>query len=461
MTADTPPPDPCSSAMIDDSPEARLVSEYDNASTPMSEFDIEDTAPTPPYTVVYGDTTVHITTTDWRRSPRLCLQLALVFSWFVVIGINDQLVGTLIPKLKEHYLVSDAGVLLIFFGQMLGYCCVGVGVEPIHRAVGLGGVITGLAMSILVGLTIGCTAPPRFLFLALGYVFVGAGVGGLDAAGNAWLAQLENAHALLGMLHAAYGLGGFLAPNYSLWLLLRGWEWYQLYWVPCSVLAVTLPWAVYAFYLETAAKYRYEHEQATANTESPGTSSTLTDLRVWLLTGVIAFYVGAEMGFAEWLPSYLMRAKDRDFHSAARLTLLYWLGLTCGRLVLGFVTSRLPLEYFANLAYLGLTTASVAVVSTTSGTHPRVVGAVNFVVGWWIGPIFPTTMAAALKLLPPHIRVSGIGVAAGLGAAGSSLFPWLIGIVNTHVQTMWNLPWCVVALLGATTVCWVVLRWRS
>lgn len=391
---------------------------------------------------------------DFRSSRRLCLQLALIFVWFVATGITDQLIATLIPAYKEHFGTNDAGVLVLFVAEMVGYFVVGLAADPLHRAGGLGGVVMGLFVLILAACAVGASAPPHMWMLAAGYFLIGCGLSGADALCNAWLAELVDGHALLGIFHACYGVGGLVAPLVASAIHRREWGWQYSFVVPLGVFVTTLPVGAWAFWPELRQKYLREHG---ASLENVSLLSTLKNKQVWLLVGVTCFYFGASVGFALWLPSYVMRNKGRDFHVAARIASAYWIGLTLGRILLGFVTNKLELEFVPNLVYFSAASVMVAVFSMINGKHTTWLAAVAALTGCCIGPVLQTTFGAAPKILDPLLKVAGIGVASGLGAAGSAFFPWLLGVVNSMLPDMWTLPGCVCVFAACGAGCWVAL----
>lgn len=98
----------------------------------------------------------------------------------------------------------------------------------------------------------------------------------------------------------------------------------------------------------------------------------------------------------------------------------FWLGLTVGRFVLGFVTPRLG-ENFSIILYL----LGAIVSQLIFWLVPSFVGssiAVAFV-GFLLGPLFPAAIVALTKLLPKHMHVPAIGFAAAFGGGGACVLP--------------------------------------
>lgn len=96
----------------------------------------------------------------------------------------------------------------------------------------------------------------------------------------------------------------------------------------------------------------------------------------------------------------------------------FWLGLTIGRVSLGFVTPRIG-ERLAVSVYLLVAVGCELVFWLV----PQfVVSAVAVsLVGFFIGPIFPSTIIVVTKLLPSEMHVAAIGFSAAIGGGGAAL----------------------------------------
>jgi fucose permease len=104
----------------------------------------------------------------------------------------------------------------------------------------------------------------------------------------------------------------------------------------------------------------------------------------------------------------------------------FWLGITIGRFVLGFVSPRLG-EKLAVAMYLGFSIALELIFWLVPDFIVSAV-AVSFV-GFFIGTIFPCVVVVATRLLPKNIHVAAIGFTAALSMGGGSVFPFMIGAV--------------------------------
>jgi fucose permease len=67
--------------------------------------------------------------------------------------------------------------------------------------------------------------------------------------------------------------------------------------------------------------------------------------------------------------------------------------------------------------------------------------------GFFLGPIFPTTMAATPKLTPPRLVPSAIGVINAASVVGGAALPWLAGTITQNAGMRMLLPFTLALAL--------------
>ena len=160
--------------------------------------------------------------------------------------------------------------------------------------------------------------------------------------------------------------------------------------------------------------------------------------------------------------SYLLATKSDDTISMSYVTSAFWVGLTVGRFLLGFVTKRVfPSEYRASHVY-GLCCVFfytiftlVGFINTDSQWYIGILFFVLFFCGVFIGPLFPNASIVALQVLPRKLHVSGVGLAVAIGGAGNAALPYLVGIA-LHITGMKWFPLMCWMLVAAFTVVWLM-----
>ena len=150
---------------------------------------------------------------------------------------------------------------------------------------------------------------------------------------------------------------------------------------------------------------------------------------------------------------YLMSLRSAAPFAAGMSLVGFWLGITIGTVVLGFVTSHIG-ERRAVLLYL-LLAISLELVFWLIPNFISSAVTVAFV-GFFLGPVFPTAIVVATQLLPRHLHVVAIGLISTLGSAGAAVFPFAVGAIADK-RGVEVLPPFVLGLLGCIVLSWLAL----
>lgn len=294
---------------------------------------------------------------------------------------------------------------------------------------------------------------PPYPVVVVILAFVGIGNGLLDAAWNAWIGTLDHTNQLLGLLHGCYGLGATIGPLIATSMVTKAHlSWWNFYYIMIGVIAFELCGCTWAFWAETGLKYRDDNSNANSD-EKGKTRLSLKQKVTWICSGFLLAYVGTEVSLGGWIVTFMIRVRHGQPFASGMTATGFWLGLTAGRVTLGFVTpligERLAVSIYI-LCSLGLELLFWLVPQF-------IVSAVAIsLVGFFIGPMFPSAVIMATKLLPQDLHVAAIGFAAALGGGGAAVLPFAVGaIANARgVQTLQPI---VLALLAVLLAIWLSL----
>ena len=166
---------------------------------------------------------------------------------------------------------------------------------------------------------------------------------------------------------------------------------------------------------------------------------------------MLALYVGLELSVGIWGFSYLVQTRALA-HSLAGYTISgYWLGLTLGRFLISPLAARAGLST-AGLLYACL--AGVTAAATLAWLSPALLACVALgLLGFFLGPIFPTTVAIAPRLTQGRLVPTAIGVLNAASVIGGAALPWLAGTVAQNTG-MWVLLPFAIALAMAQFAVW-------
>lgn len=182
---------------------------------------------------------------------------------------------------------------------------------------------------------------PPYSVLVLAFILAGFGNGLEDAAWNAWIGNMRKANEILGFLHGAYGLGGTLSPLIATSIITQAqFPWYSFYYVMIGAVMVEWVWAVVVFWVETGAKFRIDHPR-TKDRAAGRTVEALTNKVTWITAFFLLLYVGIEVAVGGWVVVFMLNIRDATPFAAGMSATGFWLGITVGRCVLGFVTPKI------------------------------------------------------------------------------------------------------------------------
>ncbi|KAH3688814.1 hypothetical protein WICPIJ_000198 [Wickerhamomyces pijperi] len=411
---------------------------------------------------------------NWRHSFKLRVQILLCFFNLFIIGLSDQSIGTLLPSLIEIYSTSQYHISLIFVLTFIGYSLAAVTNAKLHDQWGRRGVLMfGVGCLVIAYSLIGSFGSklPLMVFICLFFI-IGLAIGLADSSIGVYLSNIEDSNEIMGLLHGFYGIGGICSPPLISWIIVRfGKEKYWMFYLGltgCSF--VCLSGITWAFWDQDAAMYReelgasIEENETEAGDEEGQFGLMIKDRLVLLLCSYSFLYIGVEISISSWTLTYLLQIHQLDQLQASFIMSWFWIGLTMGRIVLGFVTSRFRNEYRANWWYSLLSAVcfgAFTVYCFYISSHPT--GQLNLVItklllclsGFFIGPLFPTSNITVTRILPMHYQVTGIGLYTSIGGCGSAILPFLLGNFSKAVL---GFQW-IMCLIWSMIVLYCVVWW--
>jgi fucose permease len=396
------------------------------------------------------------------RFPQARPPVLMSYAAFVLVGINVGISGVLLPSQMASYGVGRATIGITFFTSSAGFVLASVSTGAlIHKAGIRIALAAGGGAFTLAGLYL-ATRPP-FAAFVLAQLVAGYGTGVLESALNVYIAGLPNATTLLNRLHAFFGVGALLGPPLAAWIL--GFASWTVVWLVVSVACVPLVVGFLLAYPGPEQSAPDTHgapvDGAVPDGLGPATApspaprgllhSALRDRGVQLGAAMLFVYVGVELGVGNWGFSYLVQTRALPASLAGYTISGFWLGLTLGRFLISPIAARAGATTAA-MIYACLAGISVAIVA--AWVSPAVVACVAFgLLGFFLGPVFPTTMAIVPRLTRPRLVPTAIGVMNGGAVIGGSALPWLAGTLAQSAG-MWVLLPFILALSLAQFAVW-------
>ena len=254
-------------------------------------------------------------------------------------------------------------------------------------------------------------------------------------------------------MHGVYGIGATIAPVIATSMINKyGLEWFQFYYVMIGVVVAELVLSLFAFWQDSGAAFR--QSELGSEVENPGRLKDALSHRVtWICSFFLLAYVGSEVSLGGWIVTFMIRIRHGQPFESGLTATGFWLGITCGRFILAFVTPRLG-EGLAVSIYL----CCAMGLQLLFWLVPQfIVSAVAIAfLGFFLGPLFPAAVIATTKLLPRRLHVGAVGFSSAVGGGGASLLPFAVGAIAERkgVQTLQPI---ILAFLGVLLALWLCL----
>ncbi|MBP3434565.1 MAG: MFS transporter [Clostridia bacterium] len=381
------------------------------------------------------------------------LLLALLYVAFVSLGLPDSLTGSAWPVMHQDLGValSSAGVItmIISFGTVVSSLLS----DRLTAKFGTGAV-TAVSTLLTALALFGFSVSNAFWQLCIIALPYGLGAGAIDAALNNYVA-LHYSSRHMSWLHGFWGLGALISP-YIMGACLTG----SLGWrggyrtvsiiqtVLTAILFVSLP-----FWRKTTQKL----EEKDKRVEKALGLKRVLKLKgvVWLLVAFFC-YCAAEATAMLWASSYLVRNRGISEETAATFGSLFYIGMTAGRMLCGFVTEKLGDKKLIRIGAAGML-LGIALLALPVQTD--VFALAGFVViGFGCAPVYPSIIHQTPTSFGEENSQAIIGIQMASAYFGSTLAPPIFGLIAEVASTR-LLPLYMAVF---ATLCFIMLEllWR-
>ncbi|KAI9022280.1 major facilitator superfamily domain-containing protein [Phycomyces nitens] len=370
--------------------------------------------------------------------------LSAVIYMSILVGLNDGNLAMVIPQFKKFYNVPDEAVATLFLycsgGFLFSASINGYMVKTLGQRTTLYvGSISALVAYVLI------LQGFPFKYLGIFMILQGAGIGLVDSAMNVFTANVPYATVMLNILHAVYGLGAMISPIVGTWILANDMSWKGSYVFLAGAAVINLILITIGFY-----KVPMDEEKTQDTVQGPIKDAFLHKMT---MTGAfyILVYVGLEVTLGSWGYLFLTEGRGGKPVPMGHVMSGYWFGLASGRIVLGYIASKYGEKYIITLA-----TISTAILLGVFGYVKEIAvdATALIIIGFLLGPMFPTTIALASRVLPRWMHASAIGFMASFGAGGAAFFPFITGQISGWYGIL-SLPLTCLVMSFVMQLLWV------
>ena len=358
------------------------------------------------------------------------LLLAMIYLAFISLGLPDSLLGSAWPSMHLEFgvPVSYAGVISMIIA--LGTVVSSLQSDRLTRKLGAG-MVTALSVLLTALALLGFSLSQSFSALCLLAIPYGLGAGSVDAALNNYVA-LNYASRHMSWLHCMWGVGTTVGPYVMEYALTGGQGWNAGYrYIAILQFALTLVIFVsLPLWKKRAAQTRTEDAAADAGRALP--------LReIVRIPGakdvMVAFfcYCAVEATTMLWASSYLALGRGVSAEAAAGYASLFFIGITVGRALNGFLTMRFSDAQMIR-AGQALVALGALLLLLPLGTGAALAGLV--VIGLGCAPIYPCIIHSTPERFGADRSQALIGVQMASAYVGTLAMPPLFGLIANHIS---------------------------
>ena len=371
--------------------------------------------------------------------------LIIIYISFISLGLPDALLGAAWPVMSVDIgaPLSLAGILSMIVAG--GTIVSSLMSERIIRRFGTG-LVTAVSVLLTAIALLGFTLLPHFWFMCLMAVPLGLGAGSVDTALNNFVALHYKARHM-NWLHCFWGIGATVGPLImSAFLVMQGgWKWgYGTIGLIQVLLVVVL--FIFLPLWKRAAGGTAGNE--TAVEQLPTMRQTLRTPGVRFAMISFFAYCALELTTGLWGSSYLVLFKGISAETAARWISFYYLGITAGRFVTGFLSIKLSNATMIRLG-MGIIAAGLIAVLLPFGNVLLQVGFV--LIGLGCAPIFPGMLHETPVRFGSSLSQRLVGLQMASAYAGSTFMPLLFGAIAQYISIT-IFPYFLVAMLGLMAI---------
>ncbi len=371
------------------------------------------------------------------------LLLAIIYLAFISLGLPDSLLGAAWPSMYPEFQVpvSYAGIISMVIA--LGTVISSLMSDRLTKRLGAG-LVTAISVAMTALALFGFSFSHSFWVLILWSIPYGLGAGSVDAALNNYVAlHYKSRH--MSWLHCMWGVGASAGPYIMGFALSHGQNWNGGYRY-IGILQVILTFILFI------SLPLWKKEKKDAASESDATSDHILTLReIFAIPGVKSVmlmffcYSAIEQTSGLWASSYLVLHKGVAPETAATFASLFYIGITIGRAISGFITMKLNDTQMIRLGQ-GIILLGVLALFLPLGSTISLIGFI--LIGLGCAPIYPCIIHSTPDHFGADRSQAIIGVQMASAYVGTCLMPPVFGLIANNIT---------VALLPAYLILFLVL----
>lgn len=349
--------------------------------------------------------------------------LVIIYLAFISLGLPDSLLGSAWPAMYETFGVSISSAGIISMIVAGGTIVSSLLSDRLIRRLGTS-YVTLISVSMTAVALLGISLSGNFVSVCLWAVPLGLGAGSVDAALNNFVA-LHYKAAHMNWLHSFWGIGTIIGPLIISSALMHSGTWNSAY-----RLISILQFALVAILICSLPLWKKAKNPASAQPSEqrvPLGISGAVKLPKAKPTLIAFFcYCAIEQTVMLWGSSYLVVVRGIAEEIAAGYISLFFIGITAGRILSGFLSIKLSQK---RLIWLGQVLIGLGVFTLFLPLPASFALVGLLLIGLGCAPIFPSLLHETPNTFGKSRSQSLMGIQMASAYLGTTFMPPLFGLL--------------------------------
>ena len=354
--------------------------------------------------------------------------LAVIYLAFISLGLPDSLLGSAWPDMYVQFgvPVSYAGIIsaIISAGTIIS------SLQSDRLTLKLGtGKVTAISVAMTACALFGFSISHSFILLCLWAIPYGLGAGSVDASLNNYVAlHYESRH--MSWLHCMWGVGAATGPYIMSYALTNGMSWNGGYRI-ISIMQIVLT----AILIISLPLWKNRSKEMSVETgEAPKPMPLIDVLKIKGAKEVlICFfcYCALEQTTMLWAGTYLHLHENLSVEVAASYASMFFIGITVGRALSGFITMKLSDINMIRLGQ-GIILAGIIIMVIPFSLYFTLAGLL--LIGLGCAPVYPCIIHSTPAHFGADKSQAVIGVQMAFAYIGTLTMPPLFGLIANGIS---------------------------
>jgi fucose permease len=351
--------------------------------------------------------------------------LIIIYLSFISLGLPDSLLGSAWPSMYGGLNVPPqyAGYISMIIAG--GTVVSSVFSEKIIRRLGTG-VVTAFSVLMTAVALLGFSFSAAFSLLCLWAVPLGLGAGSVDAALNNYVALNYKAKHM-SWLHCFWGVGASMGPIIMSFFLISQNSWNPGY-RAISILQFCLVAVLFGTIALWGKNKPVNHSEKNENQKEIKLKEIFNTDGVKQILVAFFCYCSLECTAGLWGSSFLVMEKNISPETAARWISLYYIGITSGRFISGFLTMKLNNRQMVRLGQAFIACGIIALLLP----FDRLLLPGFFIIGLGCAPIYPSLLHETPRNFGSEKSQAIMGIQMASAYIGITFMPPLFGRITSY-----------------------------